>query len=232
MLQRVAACCQCVASVLRCVATHMDLFISLDGHWNAGDEEGCCSVLHVLQRVLQSVLQSVLQLVAECLYRIDNEEGRSAGVLQCVSACCSVCRRVAVCCFAECCSVLQRVAICCSIEEDERRARSVLQWVAMCCDVLRCVAMCCDVLQYRGGGKALYRYACGILYVRMCAQECMFVRVYEFVCECVSVCVHIYVLLLVCVSVACTATHHEQNIFCHISSWSCFLGTLIFPLIF
>jgi len=94
-------------------------------------------VLHILQRVLQSVLQ----LVAECLYRIDNEEGRSAAVLQCVSACCSVRERVAVCCFAECCSVLQRVAICCSIEEDERRARSVLQWVAVGCDVLRCVAV-------------------------------------------------------------------------------------------
>ena len=97
-----------------------------------------------------------------------------AACLQCVAACCSVLRcvamservwwallaysvlqRVAVCCsvlqcVAVCCSVLQCGAVCYNVCERIWWAPlvcSVLQCVAICCSVLQCIAVCCSVLQ-------------------------------------------------------------------------------------
>jgi len=91
-------------------------------------------------------------------------------VLQCVTACCSLCGRVLKCCFEvavrhssshpKSCEALQCGAICCNVLQ--RVAVCVLQCVAMChhcphlkaascCSVLHCVAVRRSVLQYVAG---------------------------------------------------------------------------------
>ena len=89
-------------------------------------------------------------------------------VQECVTVCCSVLQRFAVCYsvlqqtnFAEvcgsmlqrvavCCSVLQCVAVCCSVLQRvaaNTPCRSAWQCGAVCCSVLQCAAVCCSTLQ-------------------------------------------------------------------------------------
>ena len=52
-------------------------------------------------------------------------------------------------CVAACCSALRSVAMCCNLFMDgaSECVCSALQCVAVCCNVLQCVAVCCNVLQ-------------------------------------------------------------------------------------
>ena len=108
-------------------------------------------------------------------------------MLQCVAACCSVLRGVAVCirmfvcdssaCAAIGCIVLQCAAVCCSVLQSV--CCNVLQCVAVCCSqclimfcsVLQCVAVCCSVLQgvavcirmFVSGSSACAAIGCSVL---------------------------------------------------------------------
>jgi len=114
--------------------------------------------------VLQCVAKWCISIQCVAMYLSDGfvteaaAASATAGVLQCVVACCSALLRVAVrCsvlqCVAACCSALLCVAVRCSVLHSfavyvsDAVCCSVLQCTAVCCSVLQCVAVYCSVLQ-------------------------------------------------------------------------------------
>jgi len=115
-------------------------------------------------------------------------------VYWCVRVC--VPRKWALECLTACCSVLQRAAVCYSVPTCVSYLR-VLQCVA---NVLQCVAVCCSVLQCAlDCSTPRDDFRCGCV-CRVCVCEfCVLVCACVYVCVCVCVFVCMCVCVFVCV---------------------------------
>jgi len=136
---------------------------------------GCCSVLHVIQRV--AVFSSMLQwdtnqdrgstrlwkdlelgTPSQSKTKFGARFKRHCNTLQHTATHCNtlqhttwsltvaVCRRVSQ-SVAVCCGVSKSVAVCCSVSQSAAVCYGVLQCVAVCYGLLQCAAMCYNVLQ-------------------------------------------------------------------------------------
>jgi len=161
--------------------------------------------------------------------------------MQCVTACCNVLQRVAVCCSAEhlyrpitstlckCRSVhiYQHVALCCHVLQYVALCYGVLQCVALCCRVLQSVAVCCSALYLRCLiTSALCK--CHSLHIRQrvavsCCSILQCFTVCGSVLHCVALCCSVLQYLAVCCSVLqCVAVCRSMlHLCCLITSALC-----------
>ena len=137
MLQCVAVCCKCVASVLQFILRKSPRLKAVVMLWSVrtlgvavGGSKFQCGA------VCCSVLQRVAVSLAKKPYRVRDDT--VVGFHFCpLSGCGIVLQYVAV-----CCSLLQYVAVCCSALQCVAVGCSVLQCVTVCCSGVQCVAVC------------------------------------------------------------------------------------------
>ena len=191
--------------------------------------KSCPTYEWVMSHILTGVDSCIItSLMAEIAREDKLDYNWPDGELQCVSACCNVFQRAAVCfsvlqCVSACCSVFQHVAVCFSVLQDVSACCSVFQRVAVCFSVLQCVssvfqrvaaccgelrrvAVCCNVLQCVAVLQCIAVYCSVFQRVAVCC----WVAVYCSVLQCPAVycsvlqCVAVYCSVLQCAAVCCS----------------------------